>query len=269
MSFLGNISLNELPPLLQIVQQSLSIRKHYELFNWLQEDVQHFLPHDIMIASWGDFSLGMVCYDIVSPLPGMRTDAFDDREIRPFITSLFNRWLESGHSPYMVNTGNGFEVDDISNPAASDALKKMNCALVHGIKDQRGRHDCLYILCGPSRLGTRRSRDALCFLLPYVDTAFRQIAHLPEQYLAEKNEANGSRPANQEIAPPPHGLSAREMDIMEWVRKGKTNQEIGMILEISAFTVKNHLQRIFKKLDVINRAQAVAKIEVLTRHAGK
>jgi DNA-binding CsgD family transcriptional regulator len=47
-------------------------------------------------------------------------------------------------------------------------------------------------------------------------------------------------------------------NIMQWVRAGKTNAEIGMILDISAFTVKNHLQRIFKKLNVFNRAQAVA-----------
>jgi DNA-binding CsgD family transcriptional regulator len=52
----------------------------------------------------------------------------------------------------------------------------------------------------------------------------------------------------------------RELEIMDWVRKGKTNQEIGMILNISVFTVKNHLQRVFKKLDVLNRAQAVARI---------
>ena len=41
---------------------------------------------------------------------------------------------------------------------------------------------------------------------------------------------------------------------------GKTNDEIGSILDISTFTVKNHLQRIFKKIDVVNRSQAVAKI---------
>ena len=32
-----------------------------------------------------------------------------------------------------------------------------------------------------------------------------------------------------------------------------------MILTISAFTVKNHMQRVFRKLDVSNRAQAVNK----------
>jgi DNA-binding CsgD family transcriptional regulator len=48
---------------------------------------------------------------------------------------------------------------------------------------------------------------------------------------------------------------------MDWVRMGKTNAEIGSILSISSFTVKNHLQHIFKKLDVYNRMQAVSKIE--------
>ena len=55
--------------------------------------------------------------------------------------------------------------------------------------------------------------------------------------------------------------SEREREIMDWVRKGKTNQEIGTILDISAFTVKNHLQRIFKKLGVFNRTQAVTRYE--------
>lgn len=47
---------------------------------------------------------------------------------------------------------------------------------------------------------------------------------------------------------------------MDWVCKGKTNPEIGMILNTSPFTVKNHLQRIFKKLAVMSRAQAVALV---------
>ena len=55
-------------------------------------------------------------------------------------------------------------------------------------------------------------------------------------------------------------LSDRESEIMGWVCSGKTNDEIGSILDISTFTVKNHLQRIFKKIDVVNRSQAVAKI---------
>jgi DNA-binding CsgD family transcriptional regulator len=58
-------------------------------------------------------------------------------------------------------------------------------------------------------------------------------------------------------------LSDREHEIMHWVGCGKTNHEIGMILGISQFTVKNHLQRIFRKIDVRNRAQAITRLLAL------
>jgi DNA-binding CsgD family transcriptional regulator len=57
-----------------------------------------------------------------------------------------------------------------------------------------------------------------------------------------------------------NALTDREVEIVEWVAMGKTNSEIGSILGLSLFTVKNHLQRIFKKMNVSNRAQAVAKL---------
>ena len=53
---------------------------------------------------------------------------------------------------------------------------------------------------------------------------------------------------------------------MHWVAAGKTNPEIGAILDLSEFTIKNHLKRIFVKLDVINRAQAVGRFQTLVPH---
>jgi DNA-binding CsgD family transcriptional regulator len=61
-------------------------------------------------------------------------------------------------------------------------------------------------------------------------------------------------------------LSARETEILRWIALGKTNPEIGSILNISAFTVKNHVQRILKKLDVTNRTQAVGKTHAVFNH---
>jgi DNA-binding NarL/FixJ family response regulator len=43
------------------------------------------------------------------------------------------------------------------------------------------------------------------------------------------------------------------------VQEGKSNQDIGEILNISPLTVKNHVQKILRKLNVRNRAQAVSK----------
>lgn len=54
-------------------------------------------------------------------------------------------------------------------------------------------------------------------------------------------------------------MTEREIEILTWVQEGKSNQEIGDILCISPLTVKNHVQKILRKLDVKNRAQAVSK----------
>ncbi|HZG88343.1 LuxR C-terminal-related transcriptional regulator [Paenibacillus sp.] len=55
-------------------------------------------------------------------------------------------------------------------------------------------------------------------------------------------------------------LSARELDVLELMVKGHSNREIGEALYISEHTVKNHITNIFHKLEVSDRAQAIAKI---------
>jgi DNA-binding NarL/FixJ family response regulator len=52
-------------------------------------------------------------------------------------------------------------------------------------------------------------------------------------------------------------LSPRETQILFWVKEGKSNQEIGTILNITEATVKAHLKHSYRKLDVTNRAQAI------------
>lgn len=51
-------------------------------------------------------------------------------------------------------------------------------------------------------------------------------------------------------------LSPREMEILQFVTKGKSNKEIAQSLGISHQTVKNHMTSILKKLDVRDRTQA-------------
>ncbi len=53
-------------------------------------------------------------------------------------------------------------------------------------------------------------------------------------------------------------LSDREIEVLKWTKEGKTSWEIGCILKISERTVKFHFSNIFKKLNVVNRSQAVA-----------
>lgn len=51
-------------------------------------------------------------------------------------------------------------------------------------------------------------------------------------------------------------LTAREIQVIEWMYYGKTNEEIATLLGNSVFTVKNHVQRILLKLSATNRTQA-------------
>jgi DNA-binding response OmpR family regulator/DNA-binding CsgD family transcriptional regulator len=54
------------------------------------------------------------------------------------------------------------------------------------------------------------------------------------------------------------GLTAREADVLLWIARGKSNRDASEILNISPRTVNKHLEQIFEKLGVENRAAAAA-----------
>lgn len=53
-------------------------------------------------------------------------------------------------------------------------------------------------------------------------------------------------------------LSARELNVLRWLKYGKTSWEISKILEISENTVNFHIKNIKRKLNASNRQHAVA-----------
>jgi DNA-binding NarL/FixJ family response regulator len=55
-------------------------------------------------------------------------------------------------------------------------------------------------------------------------------------------------------------LTPREIDVLRWVAKGKTNRDIGEILGMSPRTVNKHLEHIYVKLGVETRAAATAVV---------
>lgn len=62
------------------------------------------------------------------------------------------------------------------------------------------------------------------------------------------------------------GLGPRATSVLYWLAKGKTNEEIGIILGVATGTVKVHLKNIFSRLHVENRATAASIVsEFLAR----
>ena len=93
----------------------------------------------------------------------------------------------------------------------------------------------------------------------------RLQAHL--RVAREMNAAMRTR--GEEAEPPaallPNPLTQREMDVLEWVARGKTNRDVAEILGMSPRTVNKHLEHIYEKLGVETRTAAVAQFARLAR----
>ena len=271
MGSFSSLSTDHLQRYSRIIQEGVAVRRHFDLLRWLQGEVQHYLPHEMMLAAWGDFGSNFIRYDIVSSLPGVRTAHLEPAGLSPLLRGLHKHWVEGGRRPCISGGQSGSLHEDSGLQCSfGKALQGMQSSLLHGISDERGRHDCLYIIFSSQDELNSSTLGAMEILLPYLDTALRRVVPLPHHprragFLADSQEDPGQNEYEAEISET-HGLSKREAEIMDWVKMGKTNAEIGSILCISAFTVKNHLQHIFKKLEVYNRMQAVSKFERSLSH---
>ena len=75
----------------------------------------------------------------------------------------------------------------------------------------------------------------------------------PSLRRAMSERAGGARVADLGSA-----LTERELQVLRGMSQGKSNAEIGRSLFLSEDTVKTHARRLFRKLGVSDRAQAVA-----------
>jgi DNA-binding CsgD family transcriptional regulator len=79
-----------------------------------------------------------------------------------------------------------------------------------------------------------------------------RVVRLPA--LRARVQALGAAPD----APPPDGLSSREVQILGLVARGLSNREIGAALTISEHTAANHVRSILRKTGCANRTQAAS-----------
>ena len=64
-----------------------------------------------------------------------------------------------------------------------------------------------------------------------------------------------------------YSVTVREAEVLLWVAQGKSNRDIGEILGLSPRTVNKHLETIYQKLGVENRASAaIAAVKALDEH---
>ena len=237
---------------LRIVSESTLIESHYGIYRWLQGEVQQFLPHEILLCAWGDFAHWRLAFDVTSGLPGVRTALLARCPLDAVVRRAHARWLQAARQPLLARVDELLEPHECSCPMHA-ALCGMRSLLVHGTRDQRSGEDSLYLAFSSGALARGGSKQRFAAvadaLVSQIDNAYRRVAvfALPSSPVLD--------------------LSQRECEILRSVCEGKTNVDIAVALAISPFTVKNHVQRIFRKIGVSNRTQAAARYQAASRGA--
>jgi transcriptional regulator EpsA len=224
---------------------SLRVHARAHFFSWTQGLLQSLIRHKLLICT---LCLGKPPafradgFSMTTPDPTTLSDIFvRDASVAP---ALLKAWEERRYQPVTV--------DVTTNPVGSGAFTREierlggTQLLVHGVHDADGRALTLFTFaCRPGSIGPRQTYLAQ-LLAPSLHAAWvrTQLQRTPSA--VEKS-------SGQSI------LTVRELDILKWIYLGKSNFEIGAILKISPLTVKNHVQKILRKLDVVNRTQAIGK----------
>jgi transcriptional regulator EpsA len=250
------LSRQEQEYLLRAVESGLRVASNRQFFLWTQGQVQALLPHQVMVAlqfapSGALRRLECLHATVLAPrAEGLLTDRRDGLALR-----IARHCMQGARLPALADLGAdgkdgprgalaGFEAD--LRAAGFDSV------LVHGT-GPLSEGASVYVLFGlPMRPGPRHAYF-LELLLAHLHLA---LLRLP-------------KPEGRAADAPVRPLSAREIEIVGWLREGKSNEEMGRILGISALTVKNHLQRIYRLLGVGNRAHALARcleLRLLDQH---
>lgn len=80
-----------------------------------------------------------------------------------------------------------------------------------------------------------------------------------------QDEESKGQPTPRHTATSNLPLTARQVEVLDLIAKGKSNKEIGNELGLTAGTIKMHLSRIYKTLNAKSRTDALAKYARLTQ----
>lgn len=233
-------STHEQECLLRAAEAGLAVRNRHQLFLWVRGQVQALLPHAMLVCAQTDGQGRLLhCDCLHAGVP----DAALLQALQQPADGVVARLAHLAHLAHFAGGGVGLPLGlDAGAPAAPLAAQlqplQLGHALLHGSGPVRGEAS-LFLLLGMPHAPTAREAYFLDLLLPYLHLAWQRV-----------------RAAAQPVAAA--AVTAREDQVLRWLREGKSNAEIAALLGISALTVKSHLQQIYRKLQVHNRTQAAA-----------
>ena len=234
--------------LLHTIESSLQVRELRQFFLWSQGQLQALLPHAVLVCMQFDHAHALLRLECLhgSVMDEAAVAALCDRRLGLAVRAA-RHCSVAGALPSMADAGS------VATPALlpfQDELLASGHAnvLLHGSGVLAGTATVFALFGMPMRPGARHAYF-LELLLPHLHLALLRLGRPLVAPAVRKGVASGA----------PRKLSAREVEIMHWLREGRSNAQIALILGLSALTVKNHLQRIYRLLGAGNRTQAVTR----------
>ncbi len=251
--------------LLQAIEASAEVQRLRQFFLWSQGPLRALLSHEVLVClrlneqgrvTHAEYLHSVahapeVLARLVDPVDGLVLRIARHCAATGRSPCLFPLSDASPDSPVQAGTTDGpRDTAGAAWGALGDEVRQLGLrnVLAHGTGPLAGG-GTFFSLFGLTHGPNGRDAFALSLLLPQLHIAFLRV-------LASRN-------ASVPALPPGVVLSERELEVLDWVVRGKSNPEIGMILSLSSLTIKNHLQRIYRKLNVHNRVQAITRCREL------
>jgi transcriptional regulator EpsA len=230
----------------EIVESSTRVVLRHQFYGWTQGIVQSLLAHEILICGVDDGGRNGMTLQHFSGTRYFRSEHFEavSAPREGLLPRLMNEWQSSGE-PCLIGAGLALCASHVPLLAEVERNELRNI-VAHGV---RGGGRGLIGFYGFSRISEPLG-PSLAYraelVVPHIHAAFvRVLGH------EAKTNGSGSRTQRQ--------ITAREAEILKWIKEGKTNVDIAGILALSPWTVKNHVQTILKKLSAQTRGHAVAR----------
>ncbi len=245
MRLLAGLDSQDMEHLALTIDSSLQVTRRFQFFLWTQGALQGFVPHETLVCAYGDIARLNFKYELFSRAivhPELEEHIGD--AVNGLLPMIVGDWLNNDRTPRSY--GADTPEDGTARVMADLRRHELGHVVAHGAKEVRGEFGSFFIFLRVPKPMAPRDAYMIEVLMPHLHMALHRM-------LASES----SKPAAEVKAAAV--LSRRQLQVLEWVRDGKTNPEIASILGISPATVKNHVQKMLRKLNVNNRAQAVAR----------
>ena len=240
------LSLADSTALVSAITDAVAVRRRFQFFAWTQGHLQALIPHGVLVCGLPRGTGTGMFFDYFHNLP-LPTQALSQlcHPRDGVAVGMLEAWRANGGDPMVVQSGHARTA-----PLYTQLQELgLGTTIAHGIPFEQssvGAHGFFAFVSLRVAPGARET-TLTSMTVPHVFGTYCRAL------------SRDRTPIAVSVVPVDGGLSEREVEILHWVREGKSNHEIGMVLSISPLTVKNHVQRILKKLQASNRTQAVSK----------